>query len=449
MTLAIILLIAVFITADWYYYYRTKRSLDIEFGRRLEGLAELASAHLGPDTLSLFRSSWAESERGDDLTARLEKLREENSLYNISIVGADGTIRFTLESGIYAVEEEYPYYGTDYAAIARALAGQAAATELYSAPDGTYLKAGYAPVPFNAAKASAFVAVEANPVFLEGLDKLKLILLAVTAASVLGIVLFAAFAFKATGSLIRARESLMHAETLATMGHMAAGIAHEIRNPLFIIRSSAEKLRDIYPERREEIESYLIEEVDRLNCILTDYLLFAKDEPTRKAPFDLLKTLTRSLKSVRESIEGGRIELIGDFETAEAPFFGEEKRLQQSFLNILLNARQAITGNGTMTVTFSVTGGRYMIRFADTGIGISKRDIGKIFEPFFTTKTNGSGLGLAITKKVVEDHRGAIEVKSKPGTGTEVVVTFPIPRETREKKAGLVDTSGDKPQRGD
>jgi signal transduction histidine kinase len=251
----------------------------------------------------------------------------------------------------------------------------------------------------------------------------------VTGLSLVGISLFTVFAFQAAGSLLRARESLMRAETLATMGRMAAGLAHEIRNPLFIIRGAAEKLRDACPEHAADIDSYVIEEVDRLNGTLTDYLLFAKDEPGRRVPFDLAASLAQSMRILRESFEGSGVELAADMAIDRAPFVGEEKRLQQAFLNVILNARQAIAGGGRVRVSLAASGRSYVIRVSDTGAGIPARDLPHIFEPFFTTKTYGSGLGLAITKRAIEDHGGRIGVTSAAGAGTEVTITFPAPRE--------------------
>jgi signal transduction histidine kinase len=432
MILAIIVIIAVFISADWYYYYETRRSLDGEFGHRLATLAELVSASLAGDARELFRESPVESVLADTaLAATLERIREAHAISNILIVREDGTTILSLRPGIYPAGDEYPHWHMDFPAIMSALEGTPAATKLFEASPGVLLKAGYAPMPPGSRRASAVVAVEASPAFLEGLNRLRLILIVVTGACILGIILFTVFAFRATGSLIKARESLMHAETLAAMGRMAAGVAHEIRNPLFIIRSSAEKLRDTCPGRAEEIESFLIEEVDRLNGILTDYLLFAKDEPTRRIPLDLATTLTRSLRNVRESIEGSGIELVTDFEIGEAPFFGEEKKLQQAFLNILLNARQSIAGMGRIRVTLASNGRHYVIRIEDTGRGIAERDMARIFEPFFTTKANGSGLGLSITKKVIEDHGGGIGVTSAVETGTVVTIMLPVSRPKR------------------
>ena len=437
MIAAIVTILAVFISADWYYYDKTKRSLDEEFGQRLAVLAELVSASLSEDPPLHGFDPWTEPARADTaLAAKLDRLRRSHDISNILIVREDGTTLASLQPGLHPAGEAYPHWDMDFPAIMSALGGVPAATRLFEASRGIFLKAGYAPVPSGSGMAWAVVAVEASPAFLEGLIRLRLILVIVTGLSVLGILLFTVFAFRATGSLLKARESLMRAETLATMGRMAAGLAHEIRNPLFIIRSGAEKLRDACPERSAEIESYVIEEVDRLNGTLTDYLLFARDESGRFISFDLAATLGRSVRNVRESVEGSDVDLAADFEIDRAPFSGEEKRLQQAFLNIILNARQAIAGSGRVRVSLASSGRHYVIRVADTGTGIPEKDLSRIFEPFFTTKTCGGGLGLAITKKVIEDHGGRIAVKSAVGVGTEVTITLPAPRDGQMEGIG-------------
>jgi signal transduction histidine kinase len=449
MVLAIALLVALFISVDWYYYYRTRESLDVEFGRRLSVLAELVAAHVGADAPFLREPFAPGNAARDTIAARLEEVRAQHAISNILIVREDGVTLLSLLPELYPPGEIYPHWSMDYPAIIQALGGTPAATSLYPAPDGTYLKAGYAPLPAGGARIQAVVEVEANARFLEALGTLRSILLAVTAVSIIGVVLFTSFAFRATNSLVQARDSLMRSETLAAMGRMAAGIAHEIRNPLFIIRGEAEKLRAAHPESAGEIDGYLIEEVDRLNGILTDYLLFAKDEPTRRQPFDLVTALKRSLRNVRESLERAGVELVADFELGQAPFVGEEKKLQQSFFNILLNAAEAITGSGRITVELAVRDASYIVRFTDTGSGIPQRDAERIFEPFYTTKPGGSGLGLAITKRVIEGHGGSIRVASAPGAGTEVTIKLPIPPKYTGGDAGAADDAlGDQTESG-
>jgi signal transduction histidine kinase len=437
MVAAIAAILVLFISADWYYYDKTRRSLDGEFGQRLAVLAELVSSSLPAEPPETGFDPWTDPAPFDTaLAAKLERLRVSHDISNILVVREDGTTLASLQSGLYPPGEAYPHWSMDFPAIMSALEGVPAATRLFEASRGVYLKAGYAPAPSYSGTARAVVAVEASPAFLEGLVRLRLILAIATGLSIVGVLLFTVFAFRATGSLIRAREALMRAETLAAMGRMAAGLAHEIRNPLFIIRSGAEKLRDACPAQAAEIDSYLIEEVDRLNGTLTDYLLFAKNEPGRATPFDLAKTLAKCVRNVRESIESPDVEIAEEYEIGRAPFAGDEKRLQQAILNVLINARQAIEGSGRVRVSLASTGREYVVRVADTGAGIPEKDRSRIFEPFFTTKAQGSGLGLAIAKKTIEDLGGRIDVKSGAGAGTEVTIALPAPPGGRSAGTG-------------
>lgn len=430
MILAVVLLVAVFLSLNWYYYWRTRKSLNEDFSFRLRALASLVSLHLERKGATFPDPIERVGKPPDRRVAELGSISEQFSLANILIVREDGVTLHTLRPDLYPPGDLYLHWNMDYPAIILALEGTPSSTDLYKAPDGTYLKAGYAPYPLDRTRAETVVAVEANVDFLQGLGDLRAILITATIVSAIGVVLFIWFVIKATGSLIRVRESLMQSETLASMGRMAAGIAHEIRNPLFIIRSSAEKIKNLHPESLGYIDTYILDEVDRLNGILRDYLLFARDEPAPKQKIDLVKTLYRSIRLVRDSLEEEIIRVETDFDVVEAPFAGEEKRLQQSFLNILLNARQSIESTGRIRVAFSSSGSHYTIRFEDSGAGIPNKDLDKVFEPFYTTKTAGSGLGLAIVKKVVEEHGGHIDITSTEGTGTSVTVTFPIVMET-------------------
>ncbi len=438
MALAVVVLAAALVLAGWYYYTETRRSLDGEFGRRLTAIAELAAARVSDSPSPPTRETFTDSLASSLMRAEFELIRAEHDLFNVVVLGEDFVTLMSLEPALYPEGIEYPHWHADYPALWRASKGEAAATDLYTVR-GTYLKAGYAPLPAGGEEVVALVGVEADADFLDALARLRLILIAVTGISVAGIVLFTVFALRATSSLVRARESLMRAETLAIMGRMAAGIAHEIRNPLFIIRSAAEKLAAKHPESGSDIRSYFMDEVDRLNGILTDYLLFAKDEPSRRSPMDLVETLNRCVRNLRESAAEPYVRIETSFDRAEAPFIGEERRLQQAFLNIFINARQALPAGGTIAVSLANGDGRYVVSFRDTGAGIAPRDIDRIFEPFFTTKSQGSGLGLAITRKIIEAHGGEIEIESEPGAGTTVSVSLPAPDRTSGAAGGGSD----------
>ena len=316
----------------------------------------------------------------------------------------------------------------DHEEILRALGGTPSSTGLYQSPGGGYIKAGYAPVKSLSGRSSIVVAAEADAEFLQGMSGLRALLIFATTISLAGLTIFVWLVSKATGSLLRTRESLMHAETLASMGRMAAGIAHEVRNPLFIIRSSAETLKKEHPGDAEQIDEFIIDEVDRLNGILTDYLLFARNESTSVMETDLVRLLDRSVRLISDPEHAGGVSIENRFKIDKAPFVGEEKKLQQVFLNLLLNAIQAMEGAGIRVVTLMSSRTNYLLEFSDSGPGIPEKDLEKVFEPFYTTRPTGSGLGLAIARKVVESHGGSITITSDSANGTTVTVRLPVDR---------------------
>lgn len=432
MTLAVVLLVATFLAINWYYYRLTRERLIDDFTIRLRALASLVSLELGGAPVAGGETDLLPPAAPDTFIVRLRRMSAEFDLANMLVVREDGMTLLALHPDLFPPGELYPHWDMDYPAIIVALEGEPTVTSLYRAPDGTYMMAGYAPLPLYAPAAGAVTAVEASADFLGGLEELRTVLIAATVISIVGIALFTWFVLKATTSLIRARESLMRSENFASMGRMAAGIAHEIRNPLFIIRTSAEKLKEANAEQAGEIDGFIIDEVDRLDAILTDYLLFARDEPMRREKMDLVTTLRRSVRLVRESIEPAGITLAEHYTVPEAPFHGEEKKLQQAFLNILLNAGQSTTRGDTITVAIARRDEDYHISFTDTGSGIQDKVREKVFEPFYTTKPTGSGLGLAIVKRIVEDHGGEVTIMSRTGAGTTVAVAFPAKQKTGE-----------------
>ena len=429
MSAAIVVITLLFLSLNWYYYDKMRSALDAEFGVRLRALASLAAASIDPQRVRDLFTVPAGFETDESSTARLEELAREFDLASIQVVREDGIVLLTTRPDLFPPGELYPMWNMDYGEIIRALEGAPSSTGLYRSPGGGYLKAGYAPLAPLSGKATAVIAAEADADFLMGMSGLRTLLIFATTISLAGLAIFVLLVYKAAGSLIRTRESLMQAETLASMGRMAAGIAHEVRNPLFIIRSSAERLREEHPEEAGRIDEFIIDEVDRLDGILTDYLLFARNESTSISETDLVRVLERCIRLVSEPSPPGEIRMETRFELEEAPFTGEEKKLQQVFINLLLNAVEAMDGSGTVSISLARSGSSYELEFSDTGPGIPEKDMERVFEPFYTTRPSGSGLGLAIARKVIEDHGGSISIAggrgSGTGRGTVVLVRLP------------------------
>ena len=222
---------------------------------------------------------------------------------------------------------------------------------------------------------------------------------------------------------------LHHTERLAALGEMTAGVAHEVRNPLGIISSTAELLRQrlnrYEPDNR--LAQIIVEEANRLNTKVSEFLDFARPREPNLQPCELNKVLDRSLEFMHPEIDRLHITVNREYQTDGQIQAADPGLLHQAFLNLLLNAIQAMPAGGTLEVSVASgpNGQGTEIQFRDSGDGIESETLKKVFNPFYTTKEKGSGLGLPIVKSIIEGHRGTIRIDSSPGEGTSVIIQLP------------------------
>ena len=224
------------------------------------------------------------------------------------------------------------------------------------------------------------------------------------------------------------RTQMSRAEHLATLGELATGLAHEIRNPLAgiagVIEIVGRDLPSTSPARAVIRDVRL--EIAQINRILTDLLHAARPHPPEVRASDLNITVEHAVMLARQQVLSKpiRIELEKD---PHLPVVEHDSdQIHQVVLNLLLNSVQAIEGAGAVRVVIATKKDKALISVADSGRGISAEHLPFIFRPFYTTKGNGTGLGLSLARRIVEDHRGQIEVESELGRGTEFLVTIPI-----------------------
>jgi two-component system sensor histidine kinase HydH len=228
----------------------------------------------------------------------------------------------------------------------------------------------------------------------------------------------------------RALEAQLHqSERLAALGEMTAGVAHEVRNPLGIISSTAELLRERLNryEPNNRLAQIIVEETNRLNAKVSEFLDFARPREPNLQPCEVDKVLERSIELLLPEIHRLHIDVTRDYRTDGKVQGADPGLLHQAFLNILLNAIQAMPEGGTLNVAVAsgANGRGTEIRFRDTGDGIDPETLKKVFNPFYTTKEKGSGLGLPIVKSIIESHRGTIRIESGSGQGTSVIIELP------------------------
>ena len=235
-----------------------------------------------------------------------------------------------------------------------------------------------------------------------------------------------------TRERFRLKEELDRSRHLSSIGEMTAAISHEIRNPLGIIRSSAELVRKRIPEgdSMAPITDVIIEESGRMNDIITDFLNYARPRIPELAPCLVSDILEKNIAFLGPELErtGMTISLEGgsDIPRIEA----DSVMLYQAFLNLLMNALQAMEAGGHIRISVQSTGGGVGIRIEDTGTGIPEETLAKIRDPFFTTKDKGTGLGLGIVEKMIEAHAGSLEIENRAEGGVRVTVRIPaIPDE--------------------
>ncbi|MDR1469237.1 MAG: PAS domain-containing protein [Spirochaetaceae bacterium] len=270
---------------------------------------------------------------------------------------------------------------------------------------------------------------------------------------------------RVTGSLVliddvterREREALMRRiENLASLTTLAAGVAHEIKNPLGSISIHIQLIKKViarglklclethrdnaeFPEPRlgyDSLEKYLnvvTDEIDRLNRIVVDFLYTVRPMKLEPKLGNITVLLAELLDFYHFELEAAHIKTETIFSEDTPPLLYDERAMKQAFLNLLKNAKEAMDGGGILTVTTGLSDDRALISIQDTGCGIAEDHLEKVFEPYWTTKPNGSGLGLLLVFKIIREHGGDISVHSRPGIGARFDITLPLPQKERPR----------------
>jgi two-component system NtrC family sensor kinase len=226
-----------------------------------------------------------------------------------------------------------------------------------------------------------------------------------------------------------AQEELIRSGKLAALGAMAAGVAHEINNPLATVQGNLDLLRLTLADREDcnrEIE-LIAEQTERMRKIVRDLLTFSREGKASLLPLVIDEPIIASLELIKEKAKARKIEIKLDLAPDLPPVLADRDRLIQVFTNLSMNAIQAMPGGGVLAITTGVSpeNNMVMISFADTGHGIPSKDRQSVWNPFFTTRADGTGLGLSISHAIVEQMAGHITLSSREGEGTTVVVALP------------------------
>ncbi|OPY87563.1 MAG: Sporulation kinase E [Smithella sp. PtaU1.Bin162] len=241
--------------------------------------------------------------------------------------------------------------------------------------------------------------------------------------------------------IIEMERRLEKAERLSSLGQLAAGVAHEIRNPLNAISMATQRLKmDFLPAQPEKMEEFknlsgiIRDEIKRLNGIIEEFLSFSKSRRLQLSDFSIIDVLQKIVSLIREEASARGVTIETKWRLSPAIIPMDVNKLQQSFLNLIKNALESIPAEGKITITVDKEGKNYIVvSISDTGCGMTAEEIEKIFSPEYTTKEKGVGLGIPLASEIIRGHGGEIRVISLKGKGTTFEVV--LPRERIQEKS--------------
>ncbi len=231
---------------------------------------------------------------------------------------------------------------------------------------------------------------------------------------------------------VRLEEQLIQTEKLTSLGLLAAGVAHEINTPLAVISNYIQMLARQLPgdDPRHKLIDKIVKQTFRASEIVNNLLNFSRTGAAEFAEVDLNAVVEETLSLVAHPFRTARVNVLKSLQGQLPPVLGSNNRLQQVFLNLFMNARDAMPNGGMLEVRTASNNGYVEVEVTDTGIGIPRENLIRIFDPFFTTKSSGrgTGLGLSVSYGIIKEHAGKIDVRSAPGKGTSFRLEFPVAR---------------------
>jgi len=413
--------------AWWFYHQRTGQLLDSQLSRRLTAIA--AAGAVMVDAGQLERLLGGDIDAYADIAAVLAQLQATDSLAELFIL--DENYRYLVTT---AIEPDTAYFlaGLNSRYIDSLFFGQAdcpLVTPTYETGQ-LYLKAAFSPLYDSAGYVAAVLGVEANVDYFDVLSELRNNLFYASGLSVLGGLVLALAFLLLQHRINRTERRLFLNETHAYLGRMVAVVAHELKNPLMIIRASAERLTKLTDAGEAR---YIEEEVDRLNGIVSGYLGFARSDHSLLTgdsleSFDLTQLMSGVKRHFHDKYRTLEIIWFTDDPSAPIAMRGYPRSLRQVLLNLLINGAEACQSAGRpIAVGVRAEDGDswVLLSVLDQGLGMDPRELKKAFQPFYTTKQSGSGLGLYLSKKIVEEMGGNVEIVSVRRKQTEVKIRLP------------------------
>ena len=422
----------------------SQKVLDQELGKRLRGTAHIAALLVEPEHVALLAATGGDSAATDtaftDFTLRMDaqeaadavryewnRLASTSGLSNIVLVDPSRRVLLRLHDP-FAFEPEVLLL--DPGDLAKALIGTSTYSKLYR-KDGEYLRSAYAPVVGPEGAVIGAVAVEGGSDAFQPLLQVRNTLYgAAFLLTVLVVTIFIGFQ-RTAGHLTKIEENMRHTDLLASIGQVSAGVAHEIRNPLAVLRGASSRLQQKYdqldPAERKSLLGMIDEEVTRMSSFVQNFLHLSRRPNLEPQGFELRPVIERSLDILRVELDRANVSTALEWKAENGVhLLGDPLAMHHVFLNLALNARDVMPDGGKLHIRVIEKRDEVRIQFEDTGPGVPKDLRKKVFDAFFTTRAKGTGLGLAFVDRIVSEHGGSVTVGDAPKGGALFEVRLPL-----------------------
>ena len=417
---------AVLVTAllAWLSFRAVCSAIENEFEGRLVGAASTAASQVSAHDLEDAKAYGEDGAGYGNLQVLLEEMRAATGVANATVLDSGRTVLYDCRApDLTGQPGSFP--AAVLPAVARVLGGRVAVSEPF-VEDGARVQVALAPVFGDAHRVAGAVAIAARVDYLPALEGFRRSLALITMVILLALGVLAVLVVRTTIVSARLERRLSRAENLAAMGRLTATLAHEIKNPLAIIRGSASRLGRLEPEA-QRMTDFVIEEVDRLGRTVARYLDFARGgEAALAQGGDAEDALRVTLDLLQGELSQRHIEIaLEPPEFGRAPVELDSESLKQVYLNLLLNAAEAMPTGGRIAIGRAERGGRIEVAISDQGSGMPPAVLEKVGAPFFSTKPKGTGLGLFLSRRLIQSAGGELKVASAPGRGTRCMVRLP------------------------
>jgi len=403
----------------WIYLQNIKTFFISDLKFRLENIARSATALIDANDMELIIPGDSSDPQVLYYQQTLLNIKSSNKLQDIQIISPSFDILVGTED---IPDLVMPVLTIDSSLVDRALQAEYVVSEIQSLGDNLFLTA-VAPLITSNNAISGILVIEAPAEFFTTLDQYDQSLTIFSLINGLVIVSVALLFFRSLKKVVGLQDQIRSQEHLVKLGEMAAAVAHEIRNPLSIIKGTKSLIQKKYCSESDELFTYIPDELDRLNQLIEDFLIFARG---RNPQYQEVQIDDLINKAKLGFLDQKYFEIILEIDDEVEKIITDPDMLEQVILNGIQNSFQATEGQSKVYIKVEKQAGFARFIITDEGPGIDETISSKIFEPFFSTREKGSGLGLAISKQLCEQLGGSIHISSKENQGTSLTFLIPL-----------------------